>query len=75
MGLGLSYNDCDDDGETAAGSRLAEILRIMGVTGVAVIVSRWYGGTKLGMFVLNIGAETLFFLITFQKNVIQFCAI
>jgi hypothetical protein len=45
---GVSYHDCDDDGETAAGGRLGEILRIMGVSGVAVIVSRWFGGTLLG---------------------------
>lgn len=46
--LGIYYHDCDDDGETAAGGRLGEILRIMGVCGIAVIVTRWYGGTKLG---------------------------
>lgn len=46
--IGIYYHDCDDDGETAAGGRLGEILRIMGVCGVAVIVTRWYGGTKLG---------------------------
>ena len=45
---GIYYHDCDDDGETAAGGRLGEILRIMGVCGIAVIVTRWYGGTKLG---------------------------
>ena len=45
---GVCYHDCDDDGETAAGSRLAEILRLMGASGVAVIVSRWFGGTLLG---------------------------
>lgn len=51
--IGIYYHDCDDDGETAAGGRLGEILRIMGVCGVAVIVTRWYGGTKLGTKIIN----------------------
>lgn len=42
------YHDHDDDGETAAGSRLAEILRLMEVDGIAIIVTRWFGGTLLG---------------------------
>jgi putative IMPACT (imprinted ancient) family translation regulator len=42
------FHDSDDDGETAAGGRVAELLRLMGVTGVAVIVSRWFGGVLLG---------------------------
>jgi hypothetical protein len=45
---GVCYHDNDDDGETAAGARLAEMIRLMGVDGVAVIVSRWFGGTLLG---------------------------
>lgn len=49
---GVSYHDCDDDGETAAGGRLGEVLRIMGITGVAVIVSRWFGGTLLGNLII-----------------------
>lgn len=40
--------DCDDDGESAAGSRLLHLLEIMGVRSVLVVVSRWYGGVKLG---------------------------
>jgi hypothetical protein len=42
------YHDCDDDGECAAGGRLAEILRLMQADGVAVTVSRWFGGVLLG---------------------------
>ncbi|RYH30823.1 YigZ family protein [archaeon] len=42
------HHDCDDDGETAAGSRLAEMIRLMKVDNVAVIVSRWFGGILLG---------------------------
>jgi hypothetical protein len=45
---GVIYHDNDDDGEDAAGGRLAELLRLMGADGVAVIVSRWFGGTLLG---------------------------
>ena len=42
------YQDCDDDGETAAGRRLLHLLQVMGVWDVLVVVSRWYGGVKLG---------------------------
>jgi putative IMPACT (imprinted ancient) family translation regulator len=45
---GVVHHDCDDDGETAAGTRLAEMMRLMGVSGVALVVSRWYGGCNLG---------------------------
>eukprot|EP00948_MAST-09A_sp_MAST-9A-sp1_P002649 g2649.t1 len=38
----------DDDGETAAGRRLQELLHLMKVEQVFVVVSRWYGGIKLG---------------------------
>ncbi|MCJ1420051.1 eIF2 kinase Gcn2p negative regulator [Xylographa parallela] len=44
----LVYQDCDDDGETAAGGRLLHLLQVMDVWNVLVIVSRWYGGVKLG---------------------------
>jgi len=40
--------DNDDDGETAAGSRMAHLLQLMDVWNVCVVVSRWYGGIKLG---------------------------
>jgi hypothetical protein len=50
---GTIHHDCDDDGEDAAGGRLAEIIRLMGIgsdvnNGAAVIVSRWFGGILLG---------------------------
>jgi len=38
---GVVHHDYDDDGENAAGGRLAEILRLTGADGVAVIVTRW----------------------------------
>lgn len=47
-GSELVFQDCDDDGETAAGGRLLRLLQIMDVWGVLVVVSRWYGGVRLG---------------------------
>jgi hypothetical protein len=43
-----SYSDCDDDGEDAAGGRLLHLLQLMEVWDGMVVVSRWYGGVKLG---------------------------
>lgn len=40
--------DCEDDGETAAGGRLLHLLQILDVRNVLVVVSRWYGGVLLG---------------------------
>jgi hypothetical protein len=37
----IDCHDNDDDGETGAGSRLAEMMHLMGVTDVFVMVSRW----------------------------------
>ena len=49
LGLtGVTYQDCDDDGEAAAGGRLLHLLQVMDVWDVLVVVSRWYGGVKLG---------------------------
>ncbi|KAK6498809.1 eIF2 kinase Gcn2p negative regulator [Arthrobotrys musiformis] len=45
---GIIYQDNDDDGETAAGSRLGHLLDLIDVWNVLVVVSRWYGGIKLG---------------------------
>jgi len=45
---GITYQDCDDDGESAAGGRLLHLLQLMEVWNVMVVVSRWYGGQKLG---------------------------
>ncbi|KAI4175575.1 MAG: hypothetical protein LQ343_001566 [Gyalolechia ehrenbergii] len=42
------YQDCEDDGEAAAGGRLLRLLQMMDVWNVLVVVSRWYGGVKLG---------------------------
>ncbi|KAJ6636353.1 Protein IMPACT-A [Pseudolycoriella hygida] len=40
--------DCDDDGESQAGSRLLHLLQVLEAKNVLVIVSRWFGGTQLG---------------------------
>ena len=46
------YEDSDDDGENHAGSRLLNFLKLAdggkGVDNVLVVVTRWYGGIKLG---------------------------
>lgn len=44
----IIYQDCDDDGETAAGGRLLHLLQVMDLWDVFVVVSRWYGGVQLG---------------------------
>jgi hypothetical protein len=45
---GVTFQDCDDDGETAAGGRLLHLMQLTDVWNVMVVVSRWYGGQKLG---------------------------
>ena len=40
--------DCDDDGETHAGSRMLHLFEILECENVLVVVSRWYGGIQLG---------------------------
>lgn len=40
--------DCDDDGEDAAGKRLLHLLQILDATNVLIVVSRWFGGVLLG---------------------------
>ncbi|KAK5159676.1 hypothetical protein LTR04_004888 [Oleoguttula sp. CCFEE 6159] len=42
------YQDCDDDGETAAGGRVLHLMQLMDVWDVVVVVTRWYGGVQLG---------------------------
>jgi len=44
----IIYQDCDDDGETAAGGRLLHLLQVMDVWNIFVVVTRWYGGVQLG---------------------------
>ena len=40
--------DYDDDGEDAAGGRLLHLLQILDIKNTVVVVSRWFGGVKLG---------------------------
>ncbi|PWN32117.1 ribosomal protein S5 domain 2-like protein [Meira miltonrushii] len=47
-GVNVVHRDCDDDGETAAGGRLAHLLDLCHVENAIVIVTRWYGGVHLG---------------------------
>lgn len=44
----IVLQDCDDDGETHAGSRLLHLLQILDAINVVVVVSRWFGGIQLG---------------------------
>ncbi|KAG6813737.1 hypothetical protein H0H92_007689 [Tricholoma furcatifolium] len=37
-----------DGGESGAGDRLARLLLLSNADNVLVVVSRWYGGVKLG---------------------------
>jgi len=43
-----SFQDCNDDGETAAGGRLLHLMQLMDLWDTMVVVTRWYGGQKLG---------------------------
>ncbi|KIJ37445.1 hypothetical protein M422DRAFT_33768 [Sphaerobolus stellatus SS14] len=45
---GVMHQDNDDDGETAAGGRMAHLLQIMELDHVLVIVTRYFGGILLG---------------------------
>ncbi|SCV04005.1 LAME_0H14994g1_1 [Lachancea meyersii CBS 8951] len=44
----VTYQDCDDDGETAAGGRLLHLLTLMDAWDVVVAVARWFTGTHIG---------------------------
>ena len=44
----MHTQDYDDDGESAAGSRLLHLLTVADARDVCVVVSRWYGGILLG---------------------------
>lgn len=44
----MVVQDCDDDGEAAAGGRLLHLMQLMDVWDVVVVVTRWYGGIHLG---------------------------
>lgn len=45
---GAQYQDCDDDGETAAGGRMLHLMSIMDAWNVMVVCCRWFGGVHIG---------------------------
>jgi len=45
---GNIISDCDDDGETAAGSRMLHLLTLMDAKNVFVACARWFTGTHIG---------------------------
>lgn len=45
---GILLQDCEDDGEDAAGGRMLHLLQVLDVKNVLVVVTRWYGGILLG---------------------------
>jgi hypothetical protein len=66
-----SYQDCDDDGETAAGSRMLHLMQLMDVWDVIVVVTRWYGGVLLGpdrFRIINTAAREALILGGFAKG-------
>lgn len=65
------FQDCDDDGETAAGSRMLHLMQLMDVWNVMVVVTRWYGGVHLGpdrFRLINTAAREALILGGFAKD-------
>ncbi|KAL1387086.1 ribosomal protein S5 domain 2-type protein [Phyllosticta capitalensis] len=65
------YQDCDDDGETAAGGRLLHLMQLMDIWDAMVVVTRWYGGIHLGpdrFRIINQTAREAFVLGGFVKE-------
>lgn len=49
IGKGFQVDqEFDNNGEPPGGERILQLLQLMEITNVLVIVTRWYGGTKLG---------------------------
>ncbi|KAF2125594.1 UPF0029-domain-containing protein [Dothidotthia symphoricarpi CBS 119687] len=66
-----SYQDCDDDGETAAGGRMLHLMQLMDVWDVMLVVTRWYGGVHLGpdrFRIINTAAREALVLGGFTKE-------
>lgn len=40
--------ECNDDGESGGGRHILQVMQSSGVTGVLLVVTRWYGGIMLG---------------------------
>jgi hypothetical protein len=45
---GVLVSDCEDDGESGSGAKLASLLELTRVSNVFVMVTRWFGGIHLG---------------------------
>ncbi|KAL1974867.1 hypothetical protein VTN31DRAFT_5071 [Thermomyces dupontii] len=62
-GVEMTFQDYDDDGETAAGGRLLHMMQLMDVWDVVVVVTRWFGGILLGpdrfRIINNVGKDAL----------------
>ena len=60
---GVCVADNDDDGESSSGAKLAALLELTGATNVLVVVSRWFGGQKLGparfKYIASVGRQLL----------------
>jgi hypothetical protein len=68
---GVSFQDCDDDGETAAGGRVLHLMQLMDLWNVMVVVTRWYGGHQLGpkrFSIINTVARDAFVKADFVKE-------
>jgi putative IMPACT (imprinted ancient) family translation regulator len=61
--LSILKHDNDDDGEDAAGGRLAQLLQMRNENGILIVVSRWFGGILLGSkrfgIITNVAREGL----------------
>jgi putative IMPACT (imprinted ancient) family translation regulator len=55
---GIILSDNDDDGETAAGNNLGQLLDVLKAENVVVYVSRWYGGILLGPYRFSVIKNT-----------------
>ncbi|PGH01114.1 hypothetical protein GX51_05430 [Blastomyces parvus] len=65
------FQDFDDDGETAAGGRMLHLMQLMDVWDVVVVVTRWYGGVKLGpdrFRIINMAARDALLKAGFTKS-------
>lgn len=49
----FATQDCDDDGESAAGGRLLHLLQVAGAEDVVVVVSRWCASISAAHFYLR----------------------
>jgi hypothetical protein len=71
---GVAFQDCDDDGETAAGGRVLHLMQLMDLWDIMVVVTRWYGGHQLGpkrFSIINTVARDAFVKGNFVKEEIS----